>query len=208
MKYKINYNYGSNPHSEIVKRDERFNKKITFKGDGSDQRINRRPQGNILARIHKAFALGFCSVVLVSLTYMCYTNSKTEAISTPKAETPAQQDEEPASKPLNGATSFQSADMPAYTDLYDQYFGNKADEARKVAKCESGMRPDAININKNGSKDIGLFQINDRTWLEVYQVTESQLKDEEVNIKTAKAIYARSNSWQAWKSSFKCHHLN
>jgi soluble lytic murein transglycosylase-like protein len=29
-----------------------------------------------------------------------------------------------------------------------------------IAMVESGMRPDAININKNGSRDIGLMQIN------------------------------------------------
>lgn len=31
----------------------------------------------------------------------------------------------------------------------------------QVMKCESGLRPDAINKNKNGTFDIGIGQIND-----------------------------------------------
>ncbi len=35
---------------------------------------------------------------------------------------------------------------------------------RAIAQHESGMRPDAINRNSNGSEDIGLMQINS-SWL-------------------------------------------
>jgi hypothetical protein len=34
--------------------------------------------------------------------------------------------------------------------------------AFEVAKCESGFKPFAINFNRNGSYDRGLYQINDR----------------------------------------------
>ncbi|KVK87714.1 lytic transglycosylase [Burkholderia ubonensis] len=35
---------------------------------------------------------------------------------------------------------------------------------RAIAQHESGMRPDAINRNSNGSEDVGLMQINS-SWL-------------------------------------------
>lgn len=31
----------------------------------------------------------------------------------------------------------------------------------KIAMCESGLRLDAINVNKNGTKDVGVWEIND-----------------------------------------------
>lgn len=36
------------------------------------------------------------------------------------------------------------------------------DLAVRVAKCESGLNPKAINTNTDGSKDRGIFQINDK----------------------------------------------
>ena len=33
--------------------------------------------------------------------------------------------------------------------------------AVRVARCESGLKPNAVNINKTGSKDRGVFQWND-----------------------------------------------
>lgn len=38
--------------------------------------------------------------------------------------------------------------------------GVSADLAVAVAKCESSLNPQAVNINKDGSVDRGLFQIN------------------------------------------------
>ncbi|WP_321905851.1 lytic transglycosylase domain-containing protein [Paraburkholderia tropica] len=35
---------------------------------------------------------------------------------------------------------------------------------RAIAKQESGMRADAVNVNRNGTEDIGLMQINS-SWL-------------------------------------------
>nr|WP_321817929.1 MULTISPECIES: lytic transglycosylase domain-containing protein [unclassified Paraburkholderia] len=35
---------------------------------------------------------------------------------------------------------------------------------RAIAKQESGMRADAINVNRNGTEDLGLMQINS-SWL-------------------------------------------
>lgn len=38
---------------------------------------------------------------------------------------------------------------------------------RAIAKVESGFNPNAIGKNKNGTKDIGMMQINDKVWLPV-----------------------------------------
>jgi len=108
------------------------------------------------------------------------------------------------------AGSFESADIPAdyiEPDLFDKYFKDKAEEARKVARCESGMQDKESKPNKNGTKDYGQLQINS-LWLEVYGLTPAQLLDTETNIATAKKIYDRTGNWSAWKYSKHCHGLN
>lgn len=91
-------------------------------------------------------------------------------------------------------------------NVYKKYFGDKADEAQKIAKCESGERANAQNKNKNGSSDYGLFQINS-IWLAEFGLTAENLLSAETNAKVAKAIYDRSGGWSAWYSSKKCHKL-
>src|SRR5262245_28729524 len=46
-----------------------------------------------------------------------------------------------------------------------------------TAKWESSFYTGASHTNKNGSKDIGLFQINNRLWLKPCGVTERELLD-------------------------------
>lgn len=55
-----------------------------------------------------------------------------------------------------------------------------------IARAESRFKPDAININRDGSVDIGIFQINsvhgyDREWL----------KDVRNNLTAAREIYEK-----------------
>jgi len=45
--------------------------------------------------------------------------------------------------------------------------GVDPDLAVRVAKCESGLDPMAVHVNKNGSKDRGVFQWNDKYHPEV-----------------------------------------
>lgn len=76
------------------------------------------------------------------------------------------------------------------------------DQALKVARCESGQRPHAINIkNKNKSKDIGVFQINS-----VHGVNSRFLYDPRVNVAVARKLFDEQG-WQPWYSSRKCHGL-
>ena len=111
---------------------------------------------------------------------------------------------------VEASGSFESHDIPAdyvEPDLFDRYFGDKADEARKVATCESGNRDIESKPNWNGTKDYGRFQVNS-LWLDVYGLTPAQLLDAETNLSTAKKIYDRTGNWTAWKYSKHCHGLN
>lgn len=47
-----------------------------------------------------------------------------------------------------------------------------------IAKYESGLRNDAINVNKNGSRDVCMMQVNSSHFGELgrYGITESMLK--------------------------------
>jgi len=45
---------------------------------------------------------------------------------------------------------------------------------RGIARVESGMRPDAVNYNSNGSADFGLMQVNS-FWLKALKTTSREL---------------------------------
>jgi hypothetical protein len=107
---------------------------------------------------------------------------------------------------LTEAGNFESKEIPAYEDAYDEYFGNKADEARKVAKCESGDRDIKSKMNDNGTYDYGRMQVN-TIWLKFYKVSQEDLLNKDINIKVAKMVYDRRGNWSAWSSSSKCHGL-
>jgi soluble lytic murein transglycosylase-like protein len=51
---------------------------------------------------------------------------------------------------------------------------------RAIADVESGLLPDAVNYNKDGTRDIGLMQINSRhlVRLSAQGITEQRLLDE------------------------------
>jgi soluble lytic murein transglycosylase-like protein len=67
-----------------------------------------------------------------------------------------------------------------------------ADVLRAIAKVESGNRPDVIATNKNGSRDIGLMQINSihLKRLSQYGIGERELLDACVNVKVSAWLMA------------------
>jgi hypothetical protein len=74
------------------------------------------------------------------------------------------------------------------------------DLAVKVAKCESNLSPSAINVNKDGSRDRGLFQINDKWHPEIDDATAF-----DIVLSTrffCKAFKEGHLDW--WDSSKKC----
>ena len=82
-----------------------------------------------------------------------------------------------------------------------------------VAQRESGCDPSAHNttLNRDKSTDIGVMQINDKTWclpskhwtkgyMQTYGLIETcqDLFDLETNLRAALNIYRYSNGWRAW----------
>lgn len=61
----------------------------------------------------------------------------------------------------------------------------------RIVKCESGRRPSAVNVNKKGkwkgSRDLGLWQINDTIWKEL--VASGDPFNPADNTRMAKRIY-------------------
>jgi hypothetical protein len=78
-------------------------------------------------------------------------------------------------------------------------FGKDAEDAIKVAKCESGMRADAKNHNNNGSSDGGVFQINS-----VHGIRAKWLSNPSINIRVAKQLFDEQG-WTPWRYSYWCH---
>ncbi|WP_326939844.1 lytic transglycosylase domain-containing protein [Actimicrobium sp. GrIS 1.19] len=73
-----------------------------------------------------------------------------------------------------------------------------------IARTESGLNPNAINRNRNGSYDLGLMQINSRWFptLRRYGIDEQQLRQPCVSIHVGAWILAQNmqrlgNSWEA-----------
>ena len=72
--------------------------------------------------------------------------------------------------------------------------------AVKVAQCESGLNPLAVNINTDGSIDRGLYQINSKYHTEV---TEAQAFDPDFSIQFFITAFKAGNiSW--WNASKTC----
>lgn len=71
-------------------------------------------------------------------------------------------------------------------------FGSESRLALAVAKAESSLNPMAVNRNRNGSKDIGIFQINDR-----HGWSDEELFDWRTNIRIAKEL-RDSRGWREW----------
>ena len=113
----------------------------------------------------------------------------------------------------DGVTSSQGIVPPAppeeYSRLVDGIWGDDAGKAKVVMWTENGgFRPDAINTNKNGTRDIGLFQVNTGTFdgflkrkpklMDQYGLRSyDDLFDPVKNTQMAKLIYDEQG-WGAW----------
>lgn len=86
-------------------------------------------------------------------------------------------------------------------DMIRQAFGDKANQALKVARCESGLVP---NARSKTSTATGVFQILKGTWQANTNEPWSKVSDAPTNIMVAKKLYD-NRGWQPWKASIKCH---
>jgi hypothetical protein len=77
-------------------------------------------------------------------------------------------------------------------DIISRYFPEDPKMAIAIAKAESGLRAEAVNENSNGTRDAGLFQVND-----IHGHSIEERLDLENNVKIARAIYEKSG-WYPW----------
>ncbi len=77
--------------------------------------------------------------------------------------------------------------------------GLSAKEADIIITCESRWKPDAIGVNKNGSYDVGLWQINS-----IHKnITNAGKMDYKEATRWAIDKRLRDGSWRAWSCSRK-----
>jgi hypothetical protein len=102
--------------------------------------------------------------------------------------------------PVPTPTLLPDAPPNPYYDLLPQYFPNEqVNNASNVMFKESGFRPDAVNLNDDGSRDYGLFQINSvhEQDLKNKGMTLQDMLDVVKNIQYA-AEMQKAQGWEPW----------
>jgi len=96
--------------------------------------------------------------------------------------------------------------MQEYIPLFSQYFKKEdLETALRISWCESRGKPTAVGINKDGSKDVGLWQFNDNTWdwLKPKLKITSERTDVKVSTAVASWLFYNDGSHH-WKPSKFC----
>ena len=96
--------------------------------------------------------------------------------------------------------------MEEYIPLFSQYFQEEdLETALRISWCESRGKPTAVGINKDGSKDVGLWQFNDNTWDWLKPKLKITLDRTDVEVSTAVASWLFYNDGSHhWKPSKFC----
>jgi len=99
----------------------------------------------------------------------------------------------PAELPLNGATSYESKDIPRDTidrdgrgDLFDKYFKENANVMRAICTAESGLDPLVVGDMNTKYHSVGLCQIR---LLPERNITLEQMQNPEENVRYAKLLF-------------------
>ena len=97
-----------------------------------------------------------------------------------------------------GGNSGQDESPLSIEDKIRKTFPENPEVMLAIAKAESKLNPHAINrANRNGSFDVGLFQINS-----IHGYDEEFLKNEDNNLKVARKIYDTQGitAWSAYNN--------
>lgn len=96
-------------------------------------------------------------------------------------------------------------EQPAYIQEYirDEFnkVGLDGDRAVKIVELESRFKADAIGTNKNGTKDFGFYQWNNRYWQDIIDACFG--KDNQLQCETSYAIekVKRDGGFDAWTTN-------
>jgi hypothetical protein len=99
-----------------------------------------------------------------------------------------------------------SPGVSKFKDYLSQFFPGQEHVAAAIMKAESSGNPNAVNRNRNGTADRGLFQINDINIPALKKAGiisgPEDLFDPTKNFQAARFLYDRKG-WQPWDSSRK-----
>ena len=78
-------------------------------------------------------------------------------------------------------------------------------KALQIIYCESRGKPTAVGVNKDGTKDIGLWQFNDNTWdwlKNKLNITSPRTNPKIATVVASWLVY--NDGWHHWNSSKHC----
>ncbi len=90
--------------------------------------------------------------------------------------------------------------------LIEKYFKTEdVSKAMRIIFCESSGRSNAVGKNTNGTRDIGLWQFNDKTW--AWLKPKLNIKKNRYDAETSTAVASwlvYNDGWFHWNSSKHC----
>ena len=108
---------------------------------------------------------------------------------------------EAKTKKIVSPTPFPRPNNPIKAEIYDVFGKEHYKKAMMLLECENkSLNPEAVNVNKGGSIDYGLFQINSY-WhgFNKFVNNERYLFDPAINIRIAWRIYEGNGySFKMW----------
>jgi hypothetical protein len=101
---------------------------------------------------------------------------------------------------------FQLTHVAEYQQVVELYFQPQdVERALRIIYCESSGNQYAINKNKNGTTDKGIWQFNDMTWKWLSSKFNFNKSRYNINFSTKMASWLVYNdSWKHWNSSKHC----
>lgn len=100
----------------------------------------------------------------------------------------------------NGSNTAKINDSMSVATMINTEFGSYAPAAMQIAKCESGLNPQAVNQQKVGnSQATGIFQILYPSTWNTTSYANASPTDPATNVQAAHEIFTRDgNSWHEW----------
>ena len=154
-----------------------------------------RPQAVRAQAASAAVAITFPAAPTTTTTSSTTTVPPAPASPVVAAQAPAPEPA-PAPQPVAAPTPA-PAPAGSVEDAIATSFGDVYDQAIAVARCESGLDPNAVS---RGGGNWGLFQINvvHKSRVEAMGYSWDQILDPYVNAAVARSIYDDAGGWGPW----------